>query len=406
MGLWRRPGWWATVRRVPGRSPSPFRRAAAAGAGLLVVTLLGVAAMEAVLRLFFPLPSGGGEFIRVIRQEHPGVQPVVVYRRNAFGLRTRTLESVAKPADTIRVMAFGASTTDQTTQNIEDSWVGILEEELGAAFAGSGTRIEVAGFGRGGLKVGYLVQILPEMVRALQPDLVITLMGVNDLAWNGGPDYVYTGFEKPVEQPIDPPRTTAPRGGSNGSQLYRRLTLLADRIERYQMIRRGKAVRWHTQRLEQHRATFRELPFEAEPHRGTDPIREFADGMALVLDDLQRQGIDAVVLGQPVLWKTDMAPAERDVRWFHLRTPEGPVRAGGAWLHAEMTRYNEVQRSLAEERGFAYLDLDERLPKDLEHYFDDCHYTDRGSRRVAQEVLAVVRPRVTGLLGEPDTLSP
>jgi hypothetical protein len=100
------------------------------------VTLLGVAAMEAVLRLFFPLPSGGGEFIRVIRQEHPGVQPVVVYRRNAFGLRTRTLESVAKPADTIRVMAFGASTTDQTTQNIEDSWVGILEEELGAAFAG------------------------------------------------------------------------------------------------------------------------------------------------------------------------------------------------------------------------------------------------------------------------------
>jgi len=385
------------VWRVPGRSPSPLRRTAAVGVALIAVLLASIAAMEAVLRLFFPLPPGG-ELIRVIRQEHPGVKPVVVYQRNAFGLRSRSVESLTKPPNTIRVMAFGASTTDQTTQNIEDAWVGILEEELRAAFAGSGTRIEVAGFGRGGLKVHYLVQILPDLVRAFRPDLVITLMGVNDLAWNGGPDYTYAGFQKPAEKPPDPPRTSDARTCADVSQLCRRLAVLAARIERYQLIRRGKAVRWHTQRLERHRAALRELSYVAQPQRDPDPIREFSDGMALVLDELVRQGIDAVVLGQPVLWKPDMTPTEREVLWFHLRTPEGSVRASGTWLHAEMKRYNEVQRRLAEERGFAYLGLDQRIPKDLDHYFDDCHYTDRGSHRVAQEVLAVVQPRVAGLL--------
>jgi lysophospholipase L1-like esterase len=353
--------------------------------------------MEVVLRLFFPL-SLGGELIRVIRQEHPGVKPVVVYRRNAFGLRSRSVETLEKPPDTIRVMAFGASTTDQTTQNMEDSWVGIVEDELRTAFAGSGTRIEVAGFGRGGLGVSYLLHILPGMVRAFQPDLVITLMGVNDLAWRGGPDYTYTGFRPPAEPPPDPPRTSDSRTCSDVSQLCRRLALLAARVDRYQQIRRGKAVRWHTQRLEKHRATWRELPFRAAPRRDPDPIREFGDGMALVLDELVEAGVDALVLGQPVLWKADMTPAELDVLWFHVRTPEGPVRADGAWLAAEIARYNEVQRRLAAERGFAYLDLDASVPKDLDHYFDDCHYTDRGSRLVAEEVLTALRPRIERLL--------
>jgi hypothetical protein len=120
--------------------------------------------------------------------------------------------------------------------------------------------------------------------------------------------------------------------------------------------------------------------------------------MALVLDELVEAGVDALVLGQPVLWKADMMPAELDVLWFHVRTPEGPVRADGAWLPAEIARYNDVQRRLAAERGFAYLDLDASVPKDLDHYFDDCHYTDRGSRLVAEEVLTALRPRIERLL--------
>lgn len=382
---------------MPDLSSSPLRRAAVVGIGLVVVALVSVAFMEGVLRLFFPLPPGG-ELIRVVRQERPGLHSVVVYQRNAFGLRTRTLNSIAKPPHTIRVMAFGASTTDQITQNIEDSWVGIVEDRLRTDFADSGMRVETAGFGRGGLKMDYLVHVLPTMVRVYQPDLVITLLGVNDLAWNGGPDYHYSGFAHPAEGPPDAPRTSQARTCADVSQLCRRLARLVQRIETYQRLRRGKSVRWQSRRLEVQRARLRELPRVDAPRRDPDPIREFRDGMTLILDALVKQGVDAVVLGQPVLWKADLTPAERHALWFQVLTPQGPVRASGSWLAAEMARYNDVQRRLAERRGFVYLDLDERIPKDLDHYIDDCHYTDLGSHEVAREVLRVVEPRVARLV--------
>jgi hypothetical protein len=41
----------------------------------------------------------------------------------------------------------------------------------------------------------------------------------------------------------------------------------------------------------------------------------------------------------------------------------------------------------AENVGFEYIDLDASMPKTLDYYFDDCHFTDKGSARVAAAVL-------------------
>ena len=63
-----------------------------------------------------------------------------------------------------------------------------------------------------------------------------------------------------------------------------------------------------------------------------------------------------------------------------------------------MARYNEAQRNTAEVRGVPYVDLDARIPKTLDYYFDDCHYTDRGSRAVALAVLPALTETVKGVV--------
>jgi hypothetical protein len=52
----------------------------------------------------------------------------------------------------------------------------------------------------------------------------------------------------------------------------------------------------------------------------------------------------------------------------------------------EMQRYNVAQREIATMHGAAYVDLDNVVPKSLEYYFDDCHFTDKGSALVAETV--------------------
>ena len=48
-----------------------------------------------------------------------------------------------------------------------------------------------------------------------------------------------------------------------------------------------------------------------------------------------------------------------------------------------MQAYNARIREVAEERGVRFVDLDAAVPKDLEHFYDDCHYTAQGNQRVA-----------------------
>ena len=137
---------------------------------------------------------------------------------------------------------------------------------------------------------------------------------------------------------------------------------------------------------------YRAYPAVNEVPRDPDPIEEFEAATQHLLRLLRDRGVEVIVLGQPTIWKPDLSRDELDALWFPVNTANGYVRPSGSWLIAEMRRYNEVQRKLAKQYGMTFVDLDTKIPKDLEHYFDDCHFTDKGSRAVAD----LVRPRWNG----------
>jgi len=64
-----------------------------------------------------------------------------------------------------------------------------------------------------------------------------------------------------------------------------------------------------------------------------------------------------------------------------------------------MRRYNRIQGEVAAEAGFTFIDLEPILPKDLDHFIDDCHFTLRGSQRVAVSLSAVVAERLIERVG-------
>lgn len=368
---------------------------------LIPVLLLGAVSMlftlllvEGMLWTVAPLAGRGDELRFPVRQQIPGVRPEATYERNGFGFRSLSMRSEPKPPRTLRVVVLGGSTTDEATHDTADTWSGQLERSLRDAFAPQKIAVEVLAYGRPGHTIVESLAFARLHLARFEPDLIITLDGINQLAWRGGPDYRYDGSS--IAPEAGRARWLARLEDSclAASQLCRRTRVAKNRLQIWWALQRGRALGWQAEELPTRRAEYAALPFVAEPRRNPDPIREFGDAVDALLTWVVSQQLDAVVLGQPVLWRPVPSDAERAVFWFPIQTPAGSVRADPGWMEREMRRYNGRQAEVARRHGFTFIDLDPILPKDLEHFIDDCHFTNRGSRLVAESITGAVRERL------------
>ncbi len=365
--------------------------------GVTVFLCLGL--MELVLTLAFPIRA---EEKLACEQDIPGLKRLVVYETNRFGLRSDTINTLTPPPSTCRILCLGASTIQQSTKNLADTWSEILRGMLAREFSGRGLRVEMGSFGLGGrraldrlvwLKEGLPI-VPPLNPFELEPDIIIFLEGVNDLTLGGGPEDVYEDLEEKLNRKLD-----AARRGLKGlildhSQLARRLRLLYHTAYLRWQVSQGEVADWGDSNLETLRATYQGYPFAARPERSVDPLLEFEFALDGILKITGRAGIETVLLGQPVLWKKGMSPAEKATQWMGLRTKTGWARSSGAWLLEEMTRFNRVQAEAAAAHGATYIDLDGKISKGLENYIDHCHFTDVGSARVAQAIFPALSRKV------------
>ena len=363
----------------------------------LTILMASFFIVELFLWSFFPVHSDSAHII--FKQNLAGLKRNIVYDTNEYGFRSLSMQQEKKPANSIRIFCLGASTTDQSPQNTVDTWCALLENKLNNEFHQSKIRIETAGFGRGGWKAIDLYNWARNNIKRFKPDIVITLMGINDLSWNGGPDYSYTGLEDALQKkyPLSTESETTDICNKY-SQICRRIVLAKRRISQIIHSRTGKVLEWHSDNLPQLRKNYQQLPLIEHVNRMPDPIMEFSDAMDAMLSLLQDEGIEVLTLGQPVLWKNTMRLEEANTLWFSVNTPHGPVRPSGEWLLNEMQRYNVEQENIASRRGASYVDLDSAIPKTLEYYFDDCHYTDAGSNLVASVILPSIKKHVQLLL--------
>ncbi len=380
---------------------------------LLVSVIVALALIEALLWLLFPLPFG--KSVRVtVEQNLPGLSPVITYDRNEIGLRSISMRSSHKSPDTFRILCLGASTTDQPTQSTPDTWSGILETMLNQKYADTKHRFEVGAYGRGGDKILHRFIWAVKHVPELKPDMVIILEGINDLCFNGGPEYFYPGFKYQInlyarQSQIEEDRyveeylgqdMTSCMGLRKVSQIVRRAFNLRRNIMVRKATRSGRVKEWHSEAMPILRQEYLDYPYHDTIVRRNDPAREFSDGIHAMTAALNADGIPGLVLSQPALWKPEMPPEEQALLWFWVQTTEGRVRASTQWLSDELDRYNQIQKQAAEINQAVFFDLAEHVPRTTEMFFDDCHFTDKGCRHVAETLFPVVSRMIDDRLQE------
>ena len=362
-------------------------------AGQLAVLAGLLALVDAALWLIAPI-SFTQQQVR-FTQDLPGLKPSIRFTSFASGFRSLTLTDLKKPANSLRVLCLGASTTNQASQEIEDTWCALLEQRLKASHPAWAGAFHTLSFGKGGKRAFDTLLWLNQRIDQVKPDVVITLLGINDLSWAGGPGWRARDIDAEIAR-----QRKASQKESSGhktvclrvSQLCRRVAVVvagwqtSKSLDQKSLDQSGQ-IDWHSSNLPRLKADYRALPAVDAPTREPDPITEFEAATGRLLALLRERAIATIVLGQPVLWKPEFSRPEFEALWFPVNTPKGFVRPPGRWLLAEMQRYNRRQQDLAQRHGATFVELDPGIPKSLDYYFDDCHFTDKGSHAVAGLVL-------------------
>ncbi len=293
--------------------------------------------LDGLLWLVHPLPSGqSAQWIW--KHDIPGIKPEVAFEKyhDLRGLSWTEQSPLPKPLGTFRILCVGASTTESSQQAPKDAWWGLLEQRL---------------------------QQEPEF--AGKSDVAFPEHSDSDLPGM----YRVRAFLRKV------------------SQIYRHASAIRLRWN----VARGLAVNWITAKdMMELAAKLRALPLNEPASRNPDPLPRFASGVHSTISVARQNNIPVLLLGQPVLWKEKMTEAEDSVRWFRHYEGQEAYQASGGWMYHEMQRFNDAQRQAAAETGSCFVNLDEVVPKSLDVYYDDCHYTDAGSIKVAEAVFPAV----------------
>ena len=386
--------------------------------GIAVVIALVVS--EVLLRVAVPANTQ----YHVVR---PGTQVVFHPRADIFNgisgpshyvVNDAGIRGDQPPADgnRYRILAVGGSTTQLLYLDGPETWTHLVQRDLGQT--ASGSPVWVGNVGMSGtnardhvVHIKYLTPQHPNL------DAILLLVGVNDLtvALSQGDGYrlpepitdsvaeraqVRTAFAVAPGKLHQPTTETYI---SEGASWVKRLAL-------YQLLKRARMVytSWEASRglaqddqgeiLEvwrSHRRTATRFIDSLPPLEL--PLREYRTNLETIVALAQARRIRLVMMTQPVLWRADLSPEEQRHLWLG-GTGNFQVDSGQAYytprvLAEAMHRYNEVLLDVCATRNVECLDLESLIPRDTVMFYDDVHFTERGSQAVAAEITRFLRSR-------------
>ncbi len=321
----------------------------------------------------------------------PGTSPRAWFRTNAFGLRSYN----PSPTDDYRILVLGGSAAECLYLNQRETWPRLIAENLNRdrprlqTWVGNGGRS-----GQTSRDHIFHLRYLP--LRALDIDALVILIGANDLQLRlqRGESYDPRYLEQPgaelaqidraflwVPYPfIRPPLPFYKKLG-----LWRMARRVARRFlgERPQDPRGRVIALWRDNR--------RESPVRLESLPEMEiGLREYLTNLKIIADLASKKGIRLIFATQPALWKDNMDPEEEDLLWGggvgYFKTRPGQPYYTPKALATGLEFYNKILIAAGRQWEIECIDLAGDFPRTSEYFYDDLHFTLKGSALVAEKI--------------------
>jgi hypothetical protein len=217
---------------------------------------------------------------------------------------------------------------------------------------------------------GHLI-LLQDILMNYQPDIILYLVGANDVGRHDLSDHNLTGI------------ISGGRGFSL-TRIQRYATLHSELAALVDNLIRG----WRAHRKG---VSHRHIDFAAHPTRTTSSqqleeilainevyfIPAYRKRLEILVSTTLEYGITPVLLTQPVPYGPGIdATTGIDLSLIEVRNGSGYLR----WRELEL--YNDVTREVARTFDILLIDLERELPKDTGLYYDFVHFTEEGARQI------------------------
>lgn len=342
----------------------------------------------------------------------PGVNGPSSFSVNRQGIRGQELEEFE-----YRILAVGGSTTECLYLDDAETWTALVETEL--ARTSDGRDVWVGNAGKSGMNLRDHVVLLETLLERHPPvQMIILLAGVNDLTVrlrDGDFERSLPPLEERSEWDL---------------RIKRNFALAPDRNVHGAMTGTGVAETWLSRlaiygAYRSARRNVRQLLSERGLVQGDDggiyqSWREARSKATVVLDAMpslrlaladyrkhllqaveiaSRHSIQLVLVTQPALWRDDLDKAEQKLLWlggvgdFQRERIETYYSASA--LADGLEAFNGITRAVCDERGLKCIDLAASIPREVEYFYDDVHFTEAGSQAVSRNIvheLQKIRP--------------
>lgn len=326
----------------------------------------------------------------------PGVHGPARMQFTADGLRADPFDE----QDRYRILCIGGSTTECAALDTNETWPHLLQDRLRAASPALHTW--VGNGGGSGLNTRNHILIMEHVVPNLpHVDLVIHLLGINDLMHRIGADDEFVpltpeqilvdGLSLDRAFQVHPTR-------ERNLPAYKRTNTwrLARQVKRVLVDRQAApgvaqvtryAYKTQQDLLQKRRRevmTIRTVLPDLRPG-----LEEFERNLRYLIGQARAQHRRIVFLTQPTLWRDDLSDYERYQLCFG-QVGRDALNATEYYapeaLAAGIAQYNAVTRRVCAEERVECLDLASLIPKNLDSFYDDCHFNEPGAVKVADAV--------------------
>lgn len=306
---------------------------------------------------------------------HPRTGAPYRFTVDAYGFRCGSLvpPDQPKPPGAYRIFFVGASTTENVAVGDAESFPWRVETQLNARL-GEGVAVRGVNTGIAGNTIADSFSLIAHRILALEPDLVVVLHAINDMRMSASARFDPSHYA----DRLAPPKVRFSQLLERHSKLYR----LAERAKK-RLRARSREEKY------KQRAARTPLSEGVDPARGLPYFRRY---LGLIEAVCREAGVPLALMTQASLYKPDMSEEERAALWMGY-VNHGELNLSPEQLRAGMQAYNDELRRFAGQRGLLLIDLERVVPKDLEHLYDDCHYTARGNAVIADEITRVLLER-------------
>ena len=347
---------------------------------LMLGLLISVIIAEIILRIYNPIPATVKGDSIVLRANYKTIwlnntdsrfPPEIVVSGNSLGMRGPELPTTKA----FKIITVGGSTTQSVYIPDGKTWIDILDLKLKNKY--NNIWLNNAGLS-GHSTFGHII-FMEDYIVSLKPDIVIFLLGANDLERKDPLDFrreqefgffdtsSYVNFIKTL--------------------LYRsELVGLLINLKRAYSAHRANITHGLGYDLTQETHVVISDEFRLEKIRRQKPyLQGYKDRLLELIEISRNNNITPIFITQPVLVGNQIDPTTGvDLSSIKGFMTVYPTDGRLAWELLEL--YNDITREVGVENNVHVIDLAKEMPKDSKYYRDLLHFTIEGSEKIAEIV--------------------